>query len=215
LPSRRLLSLLSAAAVAVAIFIPFVIAGNPNLRLDGLPGVNSANIFHPWQVWWFFGSQQHGYRSPPGWVSEVAHPLILAISIPLTLLYVGRVRRRPGAAADLTDPLLLLALLLLVRCMLDPWDIPFYPAPFLIALVTWEALRFRRLPVISLGATLVTWLLYTRLPNASLHLTDDRTALLFLIVSLPGAIAIACDLYAPAFRDRLIRRARPRAPIRA
>jgi hypothetical protein len=214
LPRRRVLSVLWAVAVAAAIFIPFVIAGNPNLGLARLPGVNTANIFHPWQVWWFFGSAQQGYRSPPGWVSTVAHPLIVAISIPLTLLYVDRTRRRPGAAADPTDPLLLLALLLLLRCMLDPWDIPFYPTPFLFALVTWEALRFRRLPVISVGATVVTWLLYTRLPNASVHLPDDRTALLFLIVSVCAAAAIGCDLYAPGLRDRLIRRARPRASIR-
>src|SRR5205807_10009979 len=58
LPRRRVLSLTWAAAVAGAIITPFVIAGavDPNHGLQALPAVNTANIFHPWQVWWFFGS---------------------------------------------------------------------------------------------------------------------------------------------------------------
>jgi hypothetical protein len=44
------------------------------------------------------------------------------------------------------DPLALLALLMLVRCALDPWDHAYYHAPFLAALIAWEVLQARRAP---------------------------------------------------------------------
>jgi hypothetical protein len=211
LPRGRRLSLAWAAAVAGAIIIPFVIAGavNVNHGLQGLAGSNTGPIFTQWQVWWFFGPIHPepgvliGSRSAPGWISGLAHPLIVGISIPLTLLYVQRLRRHRAAAAD---ALLLLAFLLLLRCVLDPWDQSYYAIPFLIALITWEALRFRRLPVLALTATLLAWILYVKVPGPSLHLSLDGQALVFLLVSVAAAAAIACGLYAPGVRERLVRR---------
>ena len=53
--------------------------------------------------------------------------------------------------------LLLLALLLLLRCVLDPWNVVYYELPFLLALLCWEALcRPERPPVLALAASLAT-----------------------------------------------------------
>jgi hypothetical protein len=76
--------------------------------------------------------------------------------LPLTALY-ARVRRDDVRRRG-TDVLLLFALLCALRCLLDPWDNSYYPLPFLLALLTWEALRFTRPPLISLLATFAAWL---------------------------------------------------------
>jgi hypothetical protein len=45
--------------------------------------------------------------------------------------------------------LALLALLMLVRCVLDPWNHAYYHAPFLVALIAWEVIEARRAPWLS------------------------------------------------------------------
>jgi hypothetical protein len=204
LPRKRLLCLTWAAAVAGAIITPFVIAGAVDLNhgLQGLPAANTGKIFTPWQVWWFFGPGDV-MKTLWGWLAGLAHPLIVGISLALALVYVHRLRRRGSAAPD---GLLLLAFVLLLRCMLDPWDTSYYPGPFLIALVTWEALRFRRLPLLTVAASFFAWFLYFRIPDSSLHFTVDRTALLFLVVTLSGAVVMAFSLYVPGVGEWLGRR---------
>ncbi len=206
LPRKRLLSMICAAAVAGAILTPFLTGGaiSTHHGLQGVPAVNTGGIFNPQQIWWFFGRPVRAvWRLPPGWIVGLAHPLILGLSIPLTLAYVLRLRRHPSAASD---ALLLLAFLFLMRCMLDPWAISYYTIPFLMALVAWEALRYRRFPVLALAASFLAWFLYLKIPDPTLHFTADRTALLFALVSISGAAAMACALYAPDIGDRLVRR---------
>ncbi len=65
-----------------------------------------------------------GFRTAPGWVGRASHPLIVALSLPLAGLFWWR---RRGEAPPATDALGLLALLLLLRCMLDTWDVSYYP----------------------------------------------------------------------------------------
>jgi hypothetical protein len=202
LPHRRLLSLTCAATVAVAIMSPFVIGGKLSLShgLQGLPAATTGVIFTPWQVWWFFGSPwqgPYGGRVAPGWIPGLAHPLIVGITIPLTLLYVHQLRRRRGGTPD---GLLLLAFLLLLRCMLDPWDFSYYATPFLIALTAWETLRFKRIPVVAVIASFVAWILYVKIPQ---HFSLDRQALSFLLVSCAATAAMALSLYAPGVRQLL------------
>ena len=210
LPRKRRLALIWAVAVAGTIVTPFVIGGAVDLHqgLGGLPGAETGTIFNPWQIWWFFGSPLPGspwVRLPPAWLGGLTHPLIVGISIPLTLLYV---LRRRGRRSPTSDGLLLLALLLLLRCVLDPWDISYYSVPFLFALLAWEVLRLGRFPVLALTAAFSAWVLYVKSADPSLPLAPpDRQALSFLLVSLPAAAAMACALYAPGLRERLVRRA--------
>ena len=58
------------------------------------------------------------------------------------------------------DALGLLALLLLLRCVLDPWNNDYYHAPFLLALLAWEALArdgWPRLTVLAGAALALTF----------------------------------------------------------
>jgi hypothetical protein len=210
LPRRRLVAMASALGVAALVLGPLMLA-----RPDGVAGQTAAasggNLFHPWQLWWFLGSHGHaagmtaaavraGYRAPVVWVETVSHPLIVALALPLTLLYLAV--RRPGARRA-ADPLLLLALLLAVRFLIDPWDIVYYPLPFLFALLAWEVLAAERVPVLSLAASLGAWFTLQETARAPLSLSADGQALVFLALAVPAAGAIAMALFAPRTCERL------------
>ena len=80
-------------------------------------------------------------RPVPPFVAGIAKPLIVISALLLTLPLILR-RRRLAA----TDPLLALAFALLLRCVLDPFDNPYYHLPFLFAFLAWEALTVRGVP---------------------------------------------------------------------
>jgi hypothetical protein len=211
LPARRLVCLTLAGVVAVAFYIPLmlpVLADHGSLSDVGpVAAARGGAIFQPWQLWWFLGSHGHvvrdafgtikvGYRTQPNWLSNIPHPLIIALSVPLTLLAARRGRR---------DAMLLLVFLLAMRCALDTWDFAYYPLPFVLALLTWESLSFRRPPVFSLVASPVVWLLFVEAPG---HLTPDQMALVFAALALPTMGALAVSLYGGGVRvPRMLSRA--------
>jgi hypothetical protein len=220
LPGQRWRALLAAGGVAALLIAPFALAGGVAGQASGAS--QTGTMFNPWQLWWFLGSHAHpvrdlaghiraGYRVPPGWLVNLSHPLIAALVVPLTALY-ALVRRgtRPGS-----DALLLLALLLLLRCALDPWDFQYYPLAFLLVLTSWETLRFARLPVLSLGGSLAAWLLLQEVAKPQLHVSPDLQAAMFLIVVAPALVAVALALYAPGMAARLAVGPRRRQAIAA
>jgi hypothetical protein len=92
--------------------------------------------------------------------------------------------------------LLLLAFLMLLRCVLDPFDIGYYHLPFLLALLGWETLTSDRPPVLSLTAAVVVWFTFEQVPQ---HLPADGQALSYLAWAVPLVVVIARRLYrAPA-----------------
>lgn len=101
-------------------------------------------------------------------------------------------RRRPA-----TDALLFLALLLLLRCVLDPWDISHYALPFLVALLSCEVASCARPPVLALSASLLGWLILTEAGAPALHLPPDVQAIVFTAVAAPGLVALTLSVYAP------------------
>ena len=194
LPERRRWSLLIAGAIAIAFVLPLLLAAAPSASPGG--AVHTNEIFQPWQVWWFLGGTgevirgadgvvKEGYRAAPGWLSPISHPLIVAVALPLSLLAW---RRR-------SDPLLLLALLFVLRCVLDPWNTAYYVLPAIIVLVTWEAWRTERPPVLGLALTMATWATWQWLVPAA---SADVEALVYLGWSLPLVGLLAWRLYAPA-----------------
>ncbi len=199
LPRDRLRTLLVAGAVSAVILAPLELVGPSTFSIGARAvATQTGTIFQPWQLWWFFGSHGHvvhgafgaikpGYRTPPAWLGGTPHLLIVAIALPLSVLCLARMRAR-------TDALLLLALLLLLRCVLDPWDTAYYALPFLFALLAWEVLARDRLPLLALTASVVTWLLFEWLPG---HASADGQALVFLACALPAIAALALRLYAP------------------
>jgi hypothetical protein len=115
--------------------------------------------------------------------------------LPLTALY-ARLRRHDVRRRS-TDVLLLFALLCALRCLLDPWDNSYYPLPFLLALLTWEAVRFTRPPVISLLATFAAWLTLRETSGLALALPTDTQSLIFIAVAVPAIVALLVRVYAP------------------
>ncbi len=93
------------------------------------------------QSWWYLVG-----HTLPGWVARSTHPLIVLAAFPLTVFAYRR-----GLRAD--DALPLLALLFLVRCVLDPVDNYYYHLPLLLALLAWDVKARRQLPFAALAAT--------------------------------------------------------------
>jgi hypothetical protein len=209
LPSRRALCMLSAGAVTAIILAPLALVGSSGF-IASTRGAAAppSTIFQPWQAFWFlghhgpvvhglFGVVKPGYRTAPAWVGTISHPLIIALAAPLTALLWRREHRR-------SDALLLLALLLLLRCLLDTWDTAYYLLPFVLALLAWESLGDqRRPPVLALSSTVLAWVSFQWLP---LHVSADAQAIFFLAWSLPLAGVLGLWLYRPKL---LSRRSRP------
>ncbi len=207
LPPRRRPALIgSSLAAAALVLAPLLLIGSGGfssaLRASATaPGV----LFHPWQVFWFLGHHApaspsagaalvHGYRVGPSWTGTVSHPLILATGLVLPLaLWLRECRpRRIG----LRTALLMLALLMLLRCLLDTWDIAYYPLPFVLALLAWEVRgAIARPPVLSAAVTVLAYLSFIWLPN---HVSADMQAAFFLAWSLPLALVLAARLFAPS-----------------
>ena len=194
LPAGRWRALLVAGGLAAAVMLPLLLAASPSATPGAAAQTNE--IFQPWQVWWFLGSAgevirggdglvKEGYRAAPGWLSPISHPLIVLVAVPLSLLAW---RRK-------SDPLLLLALLFMLRCVLDPWNTDYYALPAIIALVTMETWRGERAPVLALALTMATWATWQWVVPAA---SPDVEALFYLAWSLPFAALLAWRLYAPA-----------------
>lgn len=219
LPEQRWRSLLAAAGAAGIVLGPLVLASSSGFVGQQVAATKTGTVFQPWQIWWFLGSHGHivrgyfgnihvGYRTPPGWIGQVTHPLIVAISVPLTLLCMRLRRRAPRRAPN--DAMLLLVLLLLLRCVLDAWDYTYYALPFLIALVTWEVLTYRRPPVLALAASFATWFVFQAAASPNLNISADMQSLIFDAFAISAVLAIAAGLYAPGLSKRLAFRMRRR-----
>ena len=124
-------------------------------------------------------------RSAPAWLSPIPHPLIVALAVPLSLL----------AARRRADPLALLALLLLLRCVLDPWNNIYYVLPCVLALTAWEPLRYGRPPLFALATLVPTFITMERIFDVA---PLDVVALSYLAWTLPLAAFLGWRIYAPA-----------------
>ncbi len=150
---------LTAAALAAALAVP-MLAADPDRFQAAQEMVSSAssytNTVTATNLWWPFSSRStdkgiDGFGqtttitqySLPDDVGRVLHLGVIAVALALSLLYA---RRRGRGNPD--DVLQLVALLFLLRCVLDPLTFSYHHVPFLIALISFEALR-RPVPVLS------------------------------------------------------------------
>ncbi len=163
----------TAGAVTALVLAPLTIVSRGGIAHQTL-ATPAQEIFQPWEVWWFLGTPNHvpaphgetrsvplnaplstrpQWRIAPSWLRGITHPLIVLLAIPLTLL-AWRSRRTKGAALQL------LALLLLLRCVLDTWDISLLPAavPARAARLGGQRARTSRPPVFALASTALAWL---------------------------------------------------------
>jgi hypothetical protein len=144
-------------------------------------------------------------RVIPRWVAHLLHPAIVLLAIPFTAAAL-LVRRRLG----LEDVFALLALLFLLRCLLDTVDNAYYHVPFLVSLAFWEGLARRRAPLLALLASLaVYWAIY----KAHMFHTNDMRNVAYLMTTVPFAVALFATLYErPGARSRDRRRKLKAAP---
>jgi hypothetical protein len=192
LESRRAAVLAGAGAIAAAFVAPFLLSGG---REAVMSAGTTDTVFQPWQLWWplgehgheirgMFGALKVDYRAAPGWIAPITHPLIAATVVPASLAWW---RRRPGDGRT-PDVLLLLALLFLARCVLDPANNVYYHLPFLMALLAWEALARRRPPLLSLVAVCAIWATFQTLPP---RISPDAQCAVYLAWALPALAALA------------------------
>ena len=209
-PRRRAACAGCATAVAAAVLAPLALVHSGGFvaatRASAAP---PSTIFHQDQLWWFFGHHAApgaassatavGERVGPAWASVISHPLILLVGLAIgAALYA--VERRRGRPTSVRAALLALALGLLLRCVLDTWDTPYYMLPFLLALLTWEVYAARaRLPLIAGSATALGSVTLLWLPGRA---TADVQTLVFLGWTLPLAGALAVLLVASIARPR-------------
>ncbi|MGA2471085.1 MAG: glycosyltransferase 87 family protein [Solirubrobacteraceae bacterium] len=197
LPAHHWRAALAATAVAAVLLAPIVLTSGTIASGSERIGVSDGgSIFYPQQVWWFFGTPGHwvpsmageilrGYRWPPSWLAGRAHLLIVWLGVPLTLIAARRRMARETA-------LLLLALLFLLRCMLDPWDLVYYPLPLVLALLAWETTVRRRMPLGALAVSVAAAAIFRWLPP---YLSANQQALSFIIPSVLMLLVIAPTVY--------------------
>jgi hypothetical protein len=142
----------------------------------------SSGAYATRSTWWFFLahpvrlhlSVPAGVQSEltlhrlPQWLGQLTHPLIVALAVALPVLVY---RRNPSRS----NALPLLAILFLLRCVLDPVDNAYYHLPLFVSLLAWETLMARRsIPVVSLLTAAALWLTFdvieTRAPAGTTSL---------------------------------------------
>ncbi len=160
--------------------------------------------FQPRQIWWFlgshgplvhgnFGNSLPGYRIGPAWVATISHPLIIVVGLGLAVgLWLAR--RHQRRAVSERDAMLLLALVLLLRCILDTWDIGYYMLPFTIALLAWEVRGANRPPMVTLVGAVLPWFCLQELAGHGMG--PDGQAALFIASTVPLAIWLGVRLFA-------------------
>jgi hypothetical protein len=197
LPGRRVKVGLGAAAVVVLLFLPTVIAAPGSFFGVQGEAAHTDRAVSPWSVWYPMASERtetysvggerlvaHLNDAPP-LVGSLSHPLIVLLAVALP---VGLALRRRRFQLQGGEAMALLALLALLRCVLDPVDNLYYQAPILLAVVGWDALSSRGSPYRSLvaaGTALLLWRL-THHPVQPAQLNA-----VYLLVAAGGLVAIA------------------------
>jgi hypothetical protein len=223
-PRQRLRLGLVAGALAVAIALPAML-----LQPQAVVGTHAAivqaqPVAGPANVWWPFSTPRTaaerkagapGFAAKiPAWIGTVSHPLIVLLGIPLGWLFWRR--RRHFAAHDVLG---LFALLMLLRCLLDPWNNDYYHAPLLLSLLAWEGLGRDGWPRLTLFAGAALALTFPASVDSMSALSADslRICVTYLAWALPLAGWLAMTVFAPrrlalwtcALRGRVARSSQP------
>jgi Glycosyltransferase family 87 len=184
LPARRLRRVaLVGAAVVAAVMIPFLVVDPGSLfhsfRL--MADIRGSGILVA-NVWYPFTGARSSSVLVPDWLGVVAHPLLIVTTLAVALAFAGRVRADP-----LRRALPLLALVLLLRCVLDPLDTGYYHVPFLMAVIAADA--FAGSLVGTLGAAGGLFVV------SELGTSITAVEVLYLVWSLPFAAYLAARTY--------------------
>jgi hypothetical protein len=157
-PRRDLRMLIPVVGIPAAAIAPMWFADIGGFTSEARGVAGTGGQFHPHTILWPLA--QPGPDLPsgepgaiaPAWLSPLPKPAILVVGLALSLVF-ARVRRE----RTLSDALLLLAVVLLARCLLDPWNLVYYHLPVVLALAAWEVYEGRR-PLLALAVTALAWI---------------------------------------------------------
>ena len=180
--------------------------------------VGGLRIADPFSVWWPttlstpMGRHALAHILPLGLTRSQAAATALVVAAAAIWIYARRAR---GGGLRTVDPLALLALCGLLRCVTDPTPLAYNFVAVVIPLALWEAAIRKRLPVVTTLACVALGLLAT---DDNVWVTGSHGLVGELLVSrlwLVGVIALGCYLAHQAFRPRgaTVARARPAAPL--
>jgi hypothetical protein len=215
LPTGRRRASLVAAGTAAIVLLPIMAARDHGFSAaaTGVTTTTGATttaghpasvIFNPPELLWWFGAHS--------WIAREARPLIVVIAAVCALLWwAQRVRARP-ATDPIADALLLLALVLLLRAALDPWNNIYYHVPFLFALTAYEV-RSGRMPLL---AVLYSVLLLLIVPNSRIPpMSHDLRAAVYALAVAPLIAWMVSKLYRPRqfLTTAIPRPSRPRIEV--
>jgi Glycosyltransferase family 87 len=149
---RRQVALVS-LIVAGAFVLP-MLAADPARFVDQNRQITAQVGVTPTNVWWalhrvgFDPGLHEEVNLIPNWLTDLSHPLALALVLGLAGLYWWRrADRHPY------DVLQLLGSLFLLRCLLDPLALSYHHAPFVLTVAISEGLRRRGIPLVTLTST--------------------------------------------------------------
>lgn len=145
-PGGRARALITAGLVALAATLPMALGDFEAFRKATSDAVADVASTTQTNLWWPFTI--HHRDNPPGLIRDLSHPLVLMVGVALAA--AAWVRRRDGSR---DDALALLALILLLRCVLDLYTFSYHHAPFIMALAAWEVVARRRVPLLALGSS--------------------------------------------------------------
>lgn len=201
-PEGRVRLALVAGALAAALTLPFVAAHPGDFASTQVEAASTPAELGPASAWFpiystreqvvFDGVEDRTVTDYilPGILGRIPHPLIVLLALPLG--WLAWRRGRVGLEAGLG----LLALLFLLRCVLDPVNNEYYHVPFLLALLAWEARR-GGLPLrTGLAATLL-FLTFERVADPG---RNTETFAVYLAWTVPFVAHLAWALYGPAGR---------------
>jgi hypothetical protein len=199
----RLRAALAAAVTAGVLRIPMAIGDARAYRTVHAARTSDRVAMTPSNVWWRLHRTEtiaivvRGQPAtvdlawPPKLLARLARPGAAVLCFALALLYARRRERDPWEALGL------LALLFLLRVLLDTVGFAYHHIPLVVALAAWETLGRRRFPVVAL-ATIAALEVMSR--YVSVHMTGDEFNAIYLAWTLPLAGYLAWTLFRPPAR---------------
>jgi hypothetical protein len=198
LPGQRLATAVKAGATALVLSAILPLA-DPAAFARQDATVGGMNFTDPFSLWWPLGSR---YPVPAHAAPAIAHLLPLgltrsaatAIAILIALSAIWLYGRRAGATSKQVDPLALLALIGLLRCVADPDPLTYNFVDLLIPLAVWEVATLRRLPVVTVLVAAAVTVLSTGQAAFLAGTALDAAPGLISGLSLAWAVTLGCYL---------------------
>jgi hypothetical protein len=178
-----------AGCAALTLFLPLALANTSHFVTTNRSIASASIFFRPQQIWWTLHLDYlrrlggpHGTTfglTPIALVTRYSRPLIGVVAVLLGIAYwLRRHHVQPS------DAMLILALVMLLRGMLDPWNEIYYQLPFLFSLAAWEVCSHRRAPLFTLAASCLVWLGFEAVHTSS----GDLQNLFYVTWAIPACV---------------------------